>query len=309
MLECLRVIVVIECFGLGGRYLFSSFETESDIYGWLYFDCHWPETIAQGIDNAGSLVTLIAGGLLCLTGVLMASRPSESPPPKIVRRIDQAAALWIAVWMLLLAAAHMMRAAVFAELALSEHAVRYIAPLALAVCGSAGLPARSAAAPHLNRSRYIVLLLTVAAAFTFAAHGYKAYECYAPFTDLILLSDMQWTETGCTQATAERILVVIGVVDILAALILLIFRSRLAAFYMVVWGFVTAASRITALGADAWPETLIRIANGGVPLAILIYWMTLREFSRSPDPPQLSHHAANRPTPLHQLDSISDDIT
>ncbi|MFG0265712.1 MAG: hypothetical protein ACF8AM_11275, partial [Rhodopirellula sp. JB055] len=100
--------------------------------------------------------------------------------------------------------------------------------------------------------------------------------CYAPFIDLILLSDMQWTEFGFRQASVERILVVIGILDILVALALLIFRSRAAAFYMVVWGLVTAASRMTALGMDAWPETWIRIANGGVPLAILIHWSWTR---------------------------------
>ena len=277
MVWCLRFVVVIECFGLGGRYLFSSLETESDIYGWLYFDCHWSESLAQSIDNAGALMTLVAGGLLCLTGWLMRRQPIESARLKIVRKLDQAAACWIAVWMLLIATAHMMRAAVFSELSLAEHAVRYAAPLALAICGRAGSGIDLVASRQPARARFTVLMLTVAAAFTFAAHGYKAYQCYAPFTDLILLSDMQWTDTGCTQAAAERLLIVIGVADIIVALVLLVFRWRLAAFYMVAWGFVTAASRMTALGTDAWPETLIRIANGGVPLAILVHWMTIRK--------------------------------
>ncbi|QDT03793.1 hypothetical protein K227x_21780 [Rubripirellula lacrimiformis] len=287
MMACLRMVVVIECFGLGGRYLFSSFETESDIYGWLYFDCHWSETVAQAIDNGGALATLVAGGLLCVTGWWMGQNPNGPSGSKLVRWLDRAAASWIAIWMLLLAAAHMMRAAVFAELALPEHAVRYAAPLALAVCGGAGWGAPLKASAQLRRTSNIVLMLTVAAACTFAAHGYKAYQCYAPFTDLILLSDMQWTDTGCTQATAEQVLVVIGIADIIVALVLLVFRSRWAAFYMVVWGFVTAASRMTALGSDAWPETLIRIANGGVPLALLAYWMTSQ-----PPPP-----TATTPTP------------
>ncbi|WP_246151291.1 hypothetical protein [Rubripirellula reticaptiva] len=299
MILCLRVLVVIECFGLGGRYLFSSFETESDVYGWLYFDCRWSESFAQSIDNGGALMTLLAGGLLCLSGLLLPRPPNESPRLKIARRLDQAAALWIAIWMLTIAAAHMMRAAVFAELSLAEHAVRYAAPLAFAICVGtdrkvADRGVGSAMSSQPARARFAVLMLTVAATFTFAAHGYKAYQCYAPFTDLILLSDMQWTGTGCTQATAENILVVIGIADIIVALALLILRSRSAAFYMIVWGFVTAASRMTALGIEAWPETLIRVANGGVPLAILTYWITIpKAIPLTTLPPRPPHDAAN----------------
>ncbi|MEO9590281.1 hypothetical protein [Rhodopirellula bahusiensis] len=279
MAVCLRVVVVLQCLGLGGRYLFSSFEMESDVYGWLYFDCSWSESLAQSIDNAGALLTLISGGFLCVTGWLMWKMPAESRWFGVVKNLDQAAAGWSGLWMLLIATAHMMRAAVFAELSLPEHAVRIVAPLALAVCGVGAAPSSSA-----GRTRFAVMMLTVAASFTFAAHGYKAYACYAPFTDLILLSDMQWTDIGITQATAEKVLVVIGVVDILVAVALLVFRSNAAAFYMVVWGLVTAASRMTALGIDAWPESLIRIANGGVPLVILIHWSWNRTAKHSGQP-------------------------
>lgn len=273
MAVCLRIVVVVQCFGLGGRYLFASLETESDVYGWLYFDCHWSESIAQSIDNLGALATLFAGGVLCLNGLLIRKPMGDSSWSRVVGWLDRTAAVWIAIWMLLIAAAHMMRAAVFAELSLPEHAVRYIAPLALAVCGGVGV----ASCVSSSRTRIAVIMLAVAASCTFAAHGYKAYQCYAPFIDLILLSDMQWTNAGFTQATAEKLLVAIGIADILVALVLLAFRSRIAAFYMVVWGLVTAASRMTALGMEAWPETLIRIANGGVPLVILIHWTTKRK--------------------------------
>ncbi|WP_404309820.1 hypothetical protein [Neorhodopirellula lusitana] len=297
----LRIVVVIECFGLGGRYLFSSFETESDIYGWLFFDCHWSESLAQSIDNAGATMTWVAGGILCLSGWRISRLSTESPRLNLVRRLDRAAAWWVAIWMLLIAMVHMMRAAVFAELSLPEHAVRYLAPLALTFVAGTGRGFGFSVSSEPARVRFALLMLSLAAAFTFAAHGYKAYQCYAPFTDLILLSDMRWIDSGCTQATAERMLVVIGIVDIVVALALIVLRSRLAAFYMAVWGFVTAASRMTALGFDAWPETLVRIANGGVPLVILVYWMTIRE--KSP-PLQPSSPAA---TPSHQLDPVLDE--
>ncbi|MFG0267170.1 MAG: hypothetical protein ACF8AM_18770, partial [Rhodopirellula sp. JB055] len=178
---CLRVVVVLQCFGRGGRYLFSSFEMESDVYGWLYFDCHWSESLAQSIDNAGALLTLVAGAVLSVTGWLMWKMPNESPGFSVVKRLDQSAAGWSGLWMLLIAAAHMMRAAVFAELALPEQAVRFVAPLALAVCSGIG----AASCSSSIRARFAVMMLVLAASSTFAAHGYKAYACYAPFIDLI----------------------------------------------------------------------------------------------------------------------------
>ncbi len=69
---------------------------------------------------------------------------------------------------------------------------------------------------------------------------------------------------------------VIGVLDLLVAFFLLTLQSRFAVGYMAAWGLVTASSRTTAFGFDAWPETLLRAANGGVPIAIMIYWWPLR---------------------------------
>ncbi|QDV23526.1 hypothetical protein [Aureliella helgolandensis] len=272
----LRAVIAMECFGVGGRYLFGSFETESDIYGWLYFDCQWPEGLAQGIDTFGAILTLATGLLLCLTGWAKRWQSSQSSWTGLVRNLDGPAAAWIAAWMLLLAMAHMMRAAVYAEISLAEHAVRYVAPVALLLLGR-GLVPDVAAERRSTPSKLAIRLLLVATSATFAAHGYKAMEHYGPFTDLILLSDLQWPQWNLTQETAERLLTTIGVVDLVVAFLLLASQSRAVALYMAAWGFMTAASRITALGVDAWPETVVRIANGGVPLVIAVYWLTLQK--------------------------------
>ncbi|TWU07469.1 hypothetical protein [Stieleria varia] len=280
MRGCLCFIIFVQCIGVGGRYLFTSHEIESDVYGWLYFDHDWPESVAQTIDNAGSVLTLTMGCCLCITEILRWRRPDLTRRTPLLR-LTQVASLWIAIWMLVTAMTHMMRADVYAELTLAEHAVRYTAPVALLV-GLEGTLRSSPTTDHWKASRLwgdpaSIWLLVLSASATFAAHGYKAIECYGQFTDLILLSDLQWTNLGWGQKTTERILVAIGALDILVAFLLLSVRSRFAAFYMACWGLVTATSRMTALGLDAWPETLIRAANGGVPAAIFIYWVTLRK--------------------------------
>ena len=256
LLRILRWVVTLECLGLGGRYLFSANEIESDIYGLLYFDHGWPETFAQGLDNLGAWLTVAAGCVVCLAGRF-----------RVCTRIQPAALICIAIWMLLIAVTQMMRDSVYPELALAEHAVRYAAPLAMFM---------------LLRGQAVsssVALLVIAVAATFAAHGYKAIDCYGGFTDLILLSDASWTGFDPTQDSVETGLVTIGILDISVALGLLLFKSRFAALYMTVWGFITAASRITAMDLSVWPESLIRVANGGVPLAILVYWSSTRRLS------------------------------
>ncbi|MGB7326047.1 MAG: hypothetical protein WBD31_14335 [Rubripirellula sp.] len=268
---CLRLVVLVQCIGVGGRYLLSSVETESDVYGWLYFDLHWPEALSQTIDDTGMTLTLGAAVVLGITGWCRLLCDQSSIGASIAHRLDQAALLWVAAWMIALSIADMARAAVYGELALAEHAVRYAAPLALLM-----LTRRNQSPPKTlddshNSARYALTLLVIAASATFVAHGYKAIDRYAPFTDLILLSDLQWTGFGLSQSTAERVLVIIGAVDGIIAIALVAFRLRFAAAYMGVWGVITAASRMSALGYEAWPETVLRAANGGVPLAILLF--------------------------------------
>ncbi|TWU16300.1 hypothetical protein [Allorhodopirellula heiligendammensis] len=298
---CLRIVIAIQSIGLSGRYLFSKNEWESHVFEWLLFDWGWPEPLAQTMDNAGTWLTLVAGGLLCLIGWLKHRRFGDTGLPTALTWLDRIAAGWIACWLLVMAVAHMMRATLWAELTLAEDAVRYIAPVTLII-----LSGRPAASPLVKGGRsggtpLAVLLLMIAASATFAAHGYKAVERYGPFTDLILLSDLQWTHMSMSQTTAETILVVVGVIDLVVALLLIPTRWRSVALYMAVWGIIAAVSRMTAYGFGAWPETLLRAANGGVPLAIFGYW-TISRASRLQLPRETSE------SETHTLDETRNKI-
>lgn len=273
---CLRIVVAIQCLGLSGSYLFSPNERESDVFEWLLFDWGWPEPVVQTIDNTGVWLTLAAGGLLCVIGWIKHQSPAHDASSRSwLCWLDELAAWWIAGWVFLITFAHMIRATLWAELTLAEDAVRYIAPLVLVILirhpvsiGATG----TAGIERTRATRVAMGLLLIAASATFAAHGYKAMMCYGPFTDLILLSNRQWTHFDLSQGLVERILAVIGVMDLLIAVLLIVTRWRTVAFYMALWGTIAAASRMTAYGMNAWPDTLLRAANGGVPLAILGYW-------------------------------------
>jgi hypothetical protein len=282
VLWCLRIVIVIQCVGIAGRYVLSTYESESDVYGLLYFDLGWPEKVAQLIDDVGGWGCLVSAVVLVVNGCvsdrnslgrgLADHAPAES---RLCFIVDAIVLIFVATWTISLGASHMIRGELYAELALGELAVRFFAPIGLLLL----LQAASAS------SRKLMLiatgLLTVAAAMTFAVHGYKAIQQYGPFVDLILLSDNRIFGIGPKQATTESILLIIGWTDIVVAALLLATRWRVVAAYMFLWGLITAFSRMTALGMVAWPETLIRSANAGVPLVLWFLYQN-RFSARSP---------------------------
>jgi hypothetical protein len=274
ILWCLRLVVVLQCIGLAGKYFLSTYESESDVYGFLFFDHGWPESVAQQIDDAGAITCLVAGLITVLCGLLF-------KPGRVSSFVTFVSLLTVFVWFLAISITHMLRGEPFALLSLGEHAVRYTVPFALAILliplrisndmrPKSEFAERNAAfSQHLDQ--WAMTLLVLASSATFLVHGYKAFVRYGPFTDLILLSDARWFGLELSQSTAESALVVIGIIDILVALLLITTRWRVIAIYMAFWGLLTSISRMTALGFAAWPETLIRAANWGAPLAFVIY--------------------------------------
>ena len=68
--------------------------------------------------------------------------------------------------------------------------------------------------------------------------------------------------------TAAKLLVVIGVVDIVLAILVLVKPVRLALLWMALWGFWTALLR-PIVGLPIW-DFVERWANWGAPLALLL---------------------------------------
>ncbi len=261
LLWLLRIVVLVQCVGLAGLYFFAGFESESDVYGYLYFDHGWPESVAQRIDDIGVIACLVAGLWVFLAGL-------GSAPRRMTSLVSLASLVTAFVWFLVVSLAHMIRGEPFASLSLGEHAVRYTVPLALAIIVVHQVWNFRASG---TQYRWSMSLLAIASSATFMVHGYKAIVLYPAFTDLILLSDANLLGLGLSQSTSETILATIGIIDIAVALLLIATRWRVIAIYMAVWGLVTSISRLTAFGFAAWPETLIRAANWGAPLALVIY--------------------------------------
>lgn len=69
-------------------------------------------------------------------------------------------------------------------------------------------------------------------------------------------------------ATAAQLLFIIGVMDVVLAILILIKPVRLALLWMTFWGFWTALLR-PLVGMPVW-DFIERWANWGVPLALLL---------------------------------------
>ncbi len=264
----LRIVIAIQCVGIAGRYVLSTIESESDIYSYLFFDFGWPENLAQTLDDVGAFGCLIAAMALIANGFVSSKATKEQASRRISvsRFVDVSALLFVAIWTFTLAFAHSVRGELFAELALGEQAVRFTTPIVMLLL-LGGLERSSRKLAY-----FAICLLTVATVTTFVVHGYKAIQSYGAFTDLILLTDQRLLHFEFRQATAEKLLLVIGWADIIVAALLLVTRWRVIAVYLMLWGLITAASRMTAFGMNAWPDTLIRAANAGAPLVLLLLY-------------------------------------
>jgi hypothetical protein len=246
----LRVTVALDCLGIAA--------TERAV-GTPIFSLLWnqPETGGFGWseESAAAAERAVAWTMLCVAPLVLVRRAWPLLP-------------LVAIWQLALAlAAAWMEDAPFAEWSLFTRAVRIFAPLALMA-----LEVPSARPEQAERIRkWAVWLLRGAAATTFVAHGWQAIALHPWFVDYLIAAG-QLFGLELSQRAAEVTLRVIGVVDMVVALLLVTRRWRSVAFYMAAWGALTALVRMVHSGPDAYYDVLVRASNCGVPLAIACYW-------------------------------------
>ena len=239
---CLRVTIAAMCVALACHAL----AYEDQIFSALYLDFGWSEESALAVDHAGAIGLLLCAALLWV--------PRAWP-----------ALLFVSAW----TAALMITRAAGEEqqplLVPFTHAVRYLAPLALAL-----LIARRGD-PHAESMA--LWILRVAAAATFLGHGARALLLHANYVDLILMAGRRMLGVEIAEDAAGSLLQLIGAVDVVLAVSILGARWRAVPAYMAIWGAVTVASRMVHSGLEAWTETVLRTPNWGVPLAILLAWL------------------------------------
>ena len=248
-LWCLRLTVALQCFAAGR----IAWVAGSTVNGWLFMRAGFPESVGGTIDQ-------VAAALLLFISAAIIIYPKRS------------FCFLAAGWMFALALTTYLNPGTSVDsLALFAHAVRFMAPLCLAFV----LPStKSELFEDLKVSQTTAWLLLLGASSTFIAHGIEAFEHYGRFIDLLIGSASR-VGLKLSQSNAETTLTVIGVQDFLLVALLLLRRWRWVAGWMAFWGFATALSRMTTMGSGSWHQTAVRVANGGVPLAIFLAWRPL----------------------------------
>ena len=257
-LWCLRISVAAQCLATAR----TAWVVGSSVNGWLFMKAGLPETVASTTDQVATALLLVIAASVLL-------RP--------VRVLLLVSAAWMAAEALAIWA---NPGTVVDSVAPFAHAVRIAAPLGLAFL----LPKTKRELFQMpSRSPLALWILLLGTSATFIAHGMEALQHYGRFVDLIIGSAKQWIGWDLSQSGAEAALTFIGIHDILLAALLLLRRWRWVAGWMALWGLATALSRMTAMGGDSWHQSVLRIANGGVPLAIyLSWWQLVRPSAPSP---------------------------
>lgn len=247
----LRLVVLVQSLGL----LWTAWVAGSDVESFLFGTYHWSDRATFLLDRAVAVA---------LAGVAVAG----------LFRPMRAGYVAMAAWYLAIPLARWSYGGVpFEELSVGAHAVRWAAPLAIALLAPAGpLRAGAAAAGEARASASSVAwILRCALAATFVVHGFEALSLHPRFVDYLLLGDRRLVSVGLDQSAAEAVLRVIGIVDIACAAWVL--RGRLhrgVLAYMAFWGAITAGARIVHSGEHGIHLALIRAANAGVPLALCL---------------------------------------
>lgn len=247
----LRVIVAVQCFGAAAKIL--SMGVESPIAGFLIADLSWAEERARQFDQYAAYGLLASGALTLLRPCWPVLLP-------------------VGVWF---AAASLVGVArsegLPAVMAAVEQTSRIAAPFGLLLLDFWPPSLKS----HLGRTVACMWLLRLAVVATFAGlgivgvmhsiHGGDRLELLSVTADKVLGWEM-------ADAEARSVLASLGGIEIGLAIALLADRSRPLLVVMICWGLTTAASWIVLLGPQAYCETLLRIADGGLPLVLLLYW-------------------------------------
>ncbi len=254
----LRVTVAIQCFGAAAQWLSEGIA--SPVAQFLIHDVEMPEVQATQLDEG------VAYGLLAC-GVLTVMRPSW------------VTLLPVSIWFSAVSLAAIIHDIdVRAVLVPVEQAIRTFAPLGLLVIDF--WPPRIKS--HLGRTVMTMWLLRLGIALTFAGLGLVA----------ILQGLQSGPLLGVVQSVAHAIsgaelpeemarftLAVIGGIELALAFNVLASRSRPMLALTAVWGFASAAVRMVDLGLAGFPESLVRIGEGGVPVVLLLYFsLSVKEF-------------------------------
>ncbi len=254
----LRIAFACRGIGFGIKYLWHPYETDSELFETMIFDCRWPEPWAQWLDDTGMLLYVISGLSVLLINAAACRSADQYLAARRWRRLEWPLLVFAAAWELALAAAATYRGGMaLSQWTFAARAMRIAVPIVLAGASRDG-----------SLSRRHVQGLAWATAATFLTHGLEALLRMPAFTTMILGTVERLGGWQLPQSWAESLLPLIGVADGLLAALLLTTRWRWVPWYMAGWGLITAVARATASDGHDFAETLLRLPHFAVPVVL-----------------------------------------
>lgn len=119
--------------------------------------------------------------------------------------------------------------------------------------------------------RVVRWMLVIAVSLTFVTHGVEAFMLHPGFKDL-LIGGFESISVTLSNSVCEILLRMIGIMDVILAILVLFIQRKSLFLWMAIWGGLTALSRPIAFGDILWAEALLRCGNCMVPL-ILFFWL------------------------------------
>lgn len=156
------------------------------------------------------------------------------------------------------------------------HMNRYLLPACLAYWIHAGIP---------SKKTYddISIILTIAIAVVFITHGIEAMRKNPAFIDYTLRIFRTYTPLHIKEKHAVFFLLGVGIQDILLGLVILWKPNKWVFAYMAFWGAWTATLRTVYSPNHGLANTLLRAANGGIPLVLCLQYLGCKGFPARPD--------------------------
>lgn len=118
-------------------------------------------------------------------------------------------------------------------------------------------------------NRLFLLAIQFSIFLIFLAHGIGCFLKNGLYVDYILGFFMDYTSITVKQSEAEQLLNIIGVIDVVGAVLVLIKPFKYLLYWLIFWGFLTSLLRIMDASILNYVEFLIRVPHFGLPLALL----------------------------------------
>ncbi len=114
------------------------------------------------------------------------------------------------------------------------------------------------------------MILKLGISLTFLGHGISAVSYHPEFLDYIITFSDEFLNYDISYELSKTLLIIIGVIDIVLALLVLIKSNKIVWGYMAIWGFIVSYWRVIYFSEGGIYAFLVRAPFWGIPLFFIL---------------------------------------